>query len=111
MSTDHAPKEAKNQTSRRQEVIAGSESFQIESPAPSLNLTPANVLKLQRTIGNQAVQRLMQQQPAHSEASTERPARFKPALPTINQHHQSAIQRFDTPEHLKLGNDATQGEH
>jgi len=69
MGAEHAVKESKTQSTRSEHAVTSEESIQAESPAPSLDLTPANVVKLQHMIGNQAVQRLI----AQNRQSPERP--------------------------------------
>jgi outer membrane protein OmpA-like peptidoglycan-associated protein len=58
MSTERAAKESKDKNNRQLETQAQAEAFQQEAPV-SLRLDPVNIMALQRTIGNQAVQRLL----------------------------------------------------
>jgi hypothetical protein len=57
MPADRAPKEAKDKNNRQLETQAQAEAFQQEASV-SLRLDPVNIMALQQTIGNQAVQQL-----------------------------------------------------
>jgi hypothetical protein len=60
MTSERASKENKTQTPARSKPDAANGPVD-ESPLPVLDLNPQNILRLQRTIGNSAVQRLLQQ--------------------------------------------------
>jgi hypothetical protein len=92
MTTDRAPKEAKDQKNRRQEGHDSEDAFQIEASAP-LHPDHARILHLQRTIGNQAVQRLV----------SEGRLSVRPQIP---RQTSPRIQRWDSPEHVEIGDSA-----
>jgi len=59
MTTDRAPKEARDNNARPREVQVKEAPFQTELPA-TFELEGTNILRLQRVIGNQAVYQLIQ---------------------------------------------------
>lgn len=62
--------------------------------SPGLTLSPSTIFRLQHTIGNQAVQRLL----AHGKQTG-----TKPAIGAISARPATAIQRYSAREHVKFG--------
>jgi hypothetical protein len=112
MGGDRTPKEAKERNTRPSHAHVNGGELGVEAHAP-LRLDPSNILHLQRTVGNQTVQRLVAEgklAPAPQSAFAGQTAggSHKPRKSGRVAH---TIQRFGSSEHMKIGNQATQGEH
>jgi len=113
MGGDRAPKEAKDSSTRQPDTHSKDEPLRMETP---LRFNQGNILDLQRVVGNQSVQRLV----AEGKLATQPNAQFatRPGDKSQNQKHgivleraPGVVQRFGSGEHMKIGNQATQGEH
>jgi len=128
VSADRAVKVPKPSNTNPERAPAGGDSVQVESPAPSLDLTPANVLKLQRTIGNRAVQwliaaqnpsaRVVQRDPSNPEEQNESLEQTDDSLvltlprPSTEDGGVSPLEKPPTPAAISLpeANSATRPE-
>lgn len=65
MTTERASKESSSQkTEKPKQAFSAEAGQELEAPLTTLDLTPQNILYLQRTIGNKAVQRMLTRSPA-----------------------------------------------
>src|SRR5262245_29499250 len=84
MSTEHVVKDTKDTSQRQEHAATSEEQFQSESPAITLDLTPDNILRLQKIIGNTATTRLLIQRQSQQAHIRWNPARLRPQINSLN---------------------------